>query len=308
MGYYAQFSPTDQAAQRSLAKNRAGLTSVSPLWYSLKADGSLVRRGYDRTALLSVAGGAGLPVLALVTNSGLNDTILLDPAARDRSIEAVYRLVKENHLAGVNIDFEGLSPSSSRGLTTFMRRLYERLKPEGYLVTIAVAPRQSDSAASNDWVAAYDYAALAPWVDYLVLMAYDQHWQTGPAGPVASLGWVEETVRYAVSRVPREKVLLGLAGYGYDWGSDGSNAVVPAAEAARLAQRYGTRLRWDDAASEATFTYWQGKVKHTVWVENSYAVELRLALASRYRLAGVALWRLGQEEDRLWTVLRRFAG
>lgn len=307
MGYYAQFAPDDLAAQRSLSRHRGQLTSVAPLWYSLSADGSLVRRGYDRTPLFTTAGEAGLPVLALVTNARTNDAILTDPQARARGVEALYRLVRENRLAGVNVDFEGLEPSSARALTAFMRQLYQRLKPEGYLVTMAVAARQSDDAAGNDWVAAYDYAALAPWVDYLVVMAYDQHWQTGPPGPVAALGWVEQTIRYALARVPREKLLLGLAGYGYDWGSDGTTAVVPAAEAESLARRHGTRLTWDDAASEATFTYWRGGVKHTVWVENSYAVELRLALATKYRLAGVALWRLGQEEERLWTVLSRFA-
>lgn len=308
LGYYAQFSPTDLAAQRSLASHRSELTSVAPLWYSLAADGSLTRRGYDRRPLLSVTGAARLPVLALVTNAGMNNAVLTDPAARRRGVEALYQLVRASGLAGVNIDFEGLKPSSGPGLTAFLRQLYGRLHPEGYLVTAAVAARQSADPSANDWVAAYDYGALAPWVDYLVVMAYDQHWQTGTAGPVAGLGWVEQTVRYAVSQVPREKIVLGLAGYGYDWGSDGSNAVVPAAEAEGLARRYGTRLAWDDASSEPTFTYWRGGVKHEVWVENSYAVELRLALAARYRLGGVALWRLGQEEDRLWTVLGRFAG
>lgn len=195
---------------------------------------------------------------------------------------------------------------SAKGPTS--DQLHRRLKPEGYVVTMAVPARRSDDVAANDWVAAYDYGALGPWVDYLALMTYDQHWQTGPPGPVAALWWVEESLRYAVARVPRTKLLLGLAGYGYDWGGVGPAEVLSAAEAERLAARHGTRLRWDDAAAEATFSYWRDGVQHTVWLENSYSVDLRLRLVDQYGLAGVALWRLGQEEARLWEVLGRWQG
>ncbi|MGE5623558.1 MAG: glycosyl hydrolase family 18 protein [Methanocella sp.] len=305
LGYYAQFAPGDRGAQDSLSDNRGRLTSVAPLWYSLSAEGRVVRRGYDHAPVIRVAGSAGLPVLALVTNSGMNSSVVVDPAARSRAVEAVFDLVRSEGLGGVNIDFEGLKPWAGAGFTAFVREVAERLRPKGYLVTVAVPARRNDNPA-DDWIAAYDYAALGRAADYLVLMTYDQHWQTGSPGPVAALRWVEEVVRYATARVAPGKLLLGLAGYGYDWGPGKEAQVVPAADAAGLAARHGTKLRWDEAAAEATFTYWQGGAKHTVWLENSYSVERRLTLVDKYRLAGVALWRLGQEEDRLWEVLDRF--
>lgn len=305
LGYYAQFAPDDRGAQESLAGNRSRLTSVAPLWYSLSAAGRVVRRGYDHAPVIRMAGAAGLPVLALITNSGMNSSVVADPAARSRAVEAVFELVRSEGLGGVNIDFEGLKPWAGAGFTAFVREVAERLRPAGYLVTVAVPARRNDNP-DDDWIAAYDYAALGRAADYLVLMTYDQHWQTGSPGPVAALWWVEEVVRYAAARVSPRKLLLGLAGYGYDWGPGKEAQVVHAAAAADLAARHGTRLRWDEAAAEATFTYWQGGAKHTVWVENSYSVEQRLALVDKYRLAGVALWRLGQEEDRLWEVLDRF--
>ncbi|MGE5553340.1 MAG: glycosyl hydrolase family 18 protein [Betaproteobacteria bacterium] len=305
LGYYAQFSPDDRAAQDSLTTHRHQLTSVAPLWYSLSASGTLVRRGYDHAPVRQVASQAGLPVLALVTNSGMNNAVVTDPHSRARAIETLHELVRREGLGGVNIDFEGLKPAAGAAFTAFVRELAQRLRPEGYLVTVAVPARRTDDPG-DDWTSAYDYGALGKVADYLVLMAYDQHWQTGTPGPVAALWWVEDVVRYAVARVPAKRLLLGLAGYGYDW-SDGPQAqVVPAAGAERLAVRHGVRLRWDETAAEATFTYWQGATRHTVWVENSYSVEQRLPLVAKYGLAGVALWRLGQEEDRLWQILDRF--
>jgi len=68
----------------------------------------------------------------------------------------------------------------------------------------------------DNWSSAFDYAAIGKYADWVQIMTYDEHWSGGTPGPIASLPWVENVIKYAITVIPKEKILLGVAAYGYD--------------------------------------------------------------------------------------------
>lgn len=302
LGYYVTDWAGDRASYNSLAAHADQINFVSPFWFSILRDGTIRLRGYDHSALQTLARQKGVKTLALVTNPGHHDAMLKDPQVRQTSIDNLLAWLEKYQLDGVNIDFEGAPPEDRDKLTAYMKALHEQLAPKGYYVTIAVVASASPSP-NDEWAGIFDYQALAPYVDFMVLMTYDQHEESSPPGPVAAQNWVEARVKYILTQVPAAKVVLGLAGYGYDWSKKGVETVF-ARQAKELAATYGAEIKRDEQSGEANFTYVDAEgIQHRVWYEDSVSVAQKLRLVDKYGLRGVALWRLGQEEEAFWDAL-----
>ncbi len=304
MGYYDQNWSGDQDAWNSLAAHAKQMDFVSPFWFSVATDGSVSNRGWNWSQVVQTSHAAGTKVLALFNNANGDDTVLQSAASRQAAAANIAVGVTQYGLDGAVLDFESLAQSDRSRLTALITDLASRLHASGKLLAVAVGPQWSPDLSLNDGAAAYDYAAIGKVADYLQIMTYDQHTLAGAAGPIAAVSWVDDVAHFAVSQVPAAKILLGIAAYGYEWPPHDQWGVVYAKDAAGLAASKGAAINWDDTAQEPNFTYKDGSgIGHTVWFENSWAVAPKLQVAQKYGLAGVALWRLGQEDDRLWTVL-----
>jgi spore germination protein len=153
---------------------------------------------------------------------------------------------------------------------------------------------------------AYPYPLIGRIADEVRVMAYDHSYSTSTPGSVAPLSWVEAVVSYAVDRIPRARLMLGLAIYGYDW-TETSGQDIGGADAARLAARYGLQPRWDGATASWTFVYEQDGQRHTVWYEDARSIEAKQQVAIRNRLRGLGIWRIGGEDPQLWTAVAHAA-
>lgn len=271
----------------------------------------------DVAQALQLAGGHGVRSHALVHNIGVTQSgavnfsgsmihrVLADPAVRAQTIEAIYRHLVNWGMNGVHVDFENVQPSDRQNLNQFLKELSERLKPAGLEVSIAV-PAKTQENYMNSFSGAYDYATIARYVDAMMIMAYDEHWRGGPPGPVASVGWVERVVRYALSAgVPPEKIVLGVPAYGYDWPPSGRGRAVTYRQAMEQASQHGVRIEWDDVAKVPYYRYGGGR---TVYFENRSSLSHKLEIVKKYGLAGISLWRLGQEDPGIWSVIREQLG
>lgn len=304
MGFYDQNWSNDNDAFNSLAAHASQLDFVSPFWFSVEADGSVSSQGWSWSRVIQTSHDAGAKVLALFNNDSGDDTVLHSASARKAAAAAIAAAVENNGLDGAVLDFESLVPSDRSGLTALVGDLAGRLHANGDLLAVAVGPKWSSDESLNDVAAAYDYQALGALADYVQIMTYDQHTEDGSAGPIASISWVDDVAHFAITQIPASKILLGLAAYGYNWPAPDDWGVVPSRDALSLASSHGASVVWDDTAQEPHFSYWDSNgVQHSVWFENSYAAAAKIQVAQKYGLAGVALWRLGQEEDRFWTVL-----
>ncbi len=300
---WAYYVTWDPSSLESLKQNSKLLDFVSPYYFILEPDGTITSS--EPSSSLPAANARIVP---MVKNRAQYDDFhaqISDRASRASIVARLTNLVTAKSYAGIHIDFEGLLSSDRPFLTAFMAELSSALRPSGKLVTMAVAAKTYDS--TTGWAGAYDYAALAPYVDLVTVMAYDYHYSGSPSpGPVAPIEWVSRVAEFAGSQFGSGKVLLGIPLYGYDW-----NLVTgPPAKARRygdivdLVSTYGGTMSFDDGSKAAYYRYTASDGSpHEVWFENADSVRAKIEVAKKYNLAGIALWRLGQEDSQVWSVI-----
>ncbi|MDA8193173.1 MAG: glycosyl hydrolase family 18 protein [Thermaerobacter sp.] len=301
VGFYENQSPGDPhpGSLASLQRNASRITTVSPLWFSVNPDGTVSDLGYD-AAVVAFSHQHHIAVVPLVTNAAGSSSVLWLHSTRQAAARNIAQTVRNDHLDGVNLDFELLNPSSRDSLSRFVADLAHALHPMNKVLAVSVFPLVDIPWSVNG---ADDYAALAQSANYLVMMAYDHHYSGGPAGPVAPYGWVEANVDAALRVVPANHLVLAIGMYGYDWinnGQSGPAATVSDVQAKALAQRYGASIQYLAADSQNMFTYQNGGIPHIVYFMGNRSAQARLGLARQKHLAGVALWRLGDEDPAFW--------
>ncbi len=312
LGYYV--TDARSPSLTSLRSYYDTLTAISPWTWEVTSDGRLVQAfsSDDTSQALKFAGERGLRTYALIHNftidakgnhnfnATLAHKLLSNPTARQRLIRNIKDTLTAWRMTGVHIDFEMVLAKDRQNLIAFMQELYNALHPAGFEVTMAVPSKTRDSV-NDSWSGGYDYSTLARYVDQMVLMTYDEHWRGGEPGPVASINWVENVVRFALKEgVPSRKIVLGLAGYGYDWPRRGQARAVTYSQALSLVNSNKVSVKWDATAKVPYFRYGDGR---QVWFENKQSISYKLALVTKHNLAGVALWRLGQEDPGIWPII-----
>ncbi|HYE84316.1 MAG TPA: glycosyl hydrolase family 18 protein [Clostridia bacterium] len=294
----------------SKLKSIEGLDVVSPTWFNIvdkqgtvmnKADGGYVnwahRNNYKVWALV---GNGSDPD---ITHEFLNNT-----DTREKITQQLLIYAKLYKLDGINIDFENIYLKDKNMLTQFMRELTPLLKEQGLTVSIDVTFRSS----SENWSMCYDRKALAEIVDYIAVMAYDQHWAASPvAGSVAEFGWVESNLIRILEEVPNEKVLLGLPFYTRVWKEqtvDGklkvSSSAVSMDTVEKVLKERKPKVTWNEESGQHYTEYKVGKVTNKIWIEDNESINLKTSLVHKYNLAGAASWRKGFESEDIWAVLQ----
>ncbi|MCW3109684.1 MAG: glycosyltransferase, partial [Segetibacter sp.] len=209
----------------------------------------------------------------------------------ERLINDLIRLLTQNHFDGINIDFEELVEAQNEVLSGFQKELYEKLHAKNLLVTQDIIPFNED----------YDYKALAKYNDYLFLMAYDEHSSDGKAGDIGSQKWMEAAVGQMAKVVPAKKMILGMAGYGYDWPEKGTAETVTYQEALSTAKESEAEVDFDNDSYNLHYSYYDDSDHlHKVFFTDAGTNFNTLRFATEFGLAGTALWRLGSEDSRLW--------
>ena len=307
-GYYVENYQDDPVGQTALAKNLGLINTVIPFSYKVDQYGSISGRHYSKPFQLAKSSGA--QTLALVNNiqgSNFNTNtihrMLSNASSRSRAVNGIARLLVEKGYRGVNIDFENIRASDRIYLTAFFRELAATLRPKNLLVTASVPAKTYDDKSSAH-SGAFDYQALAPYLDMVMIMTYDEHYAGGDPGPVASLPWVEKVINYTMKSFPPQKVVLGIAAYGYDW-SWGKGKALQNKGIQNLIKKYQIAPKWHSEYKVPYFTYKSWGVTHQVWYENSYSASYKADLVKKYGLKGVAVWRLGYEDPNIWSILRQ---
>lgn len=313
LGYYAEDYPGDSRSLDSLKNSLDQVDLVVNFQLKVDAKGNITTGAYP--ALMEEASRTGIPVQGLLHNLGPNGfdiavarAVLSDPAVREITIENLVSAAQTHKLSGINVDIENVPPDLRHQYTEFVRLLSQRLKPLGLGLTLSIPAKTFDDTRSS-WSGAFDYKALGQLADYIVPMAYDEHLPGFQAGPVASLGWVDKVAAFAASQIPPEKVLLGVAAYGYDWKkgtTTGRGLSVPAAMS--LALKNGVQVEWNETAQVPYFTYVSGGQERIVYFENARSLKPKLELVRKYNLGGIGIWRLGLEEPSIWSAIQAELG
>jgi spore germination protein len=275
---------------------------LSPFWYSLDDSGQ-IRVNRNRAEVCDFATSQGIPILPLVTNwQGRSGGFLIREQARQASLSNLRELAQ--NFQGLILDIENLPPNYKEPLARYVQELSSLLFKDQKQLLVCVYP-QVDFPASRSGI--HDYQALSAACDGLILMAYDDHRPGTPAGPVAPISWVEANLKNAIHSVPPEKLWLGIPGYGYRWRraharDAGTNPVaLPAWKVEQEAREKNIPTQWDFNSQAPFLIYPEGNVT-VAWYENRRSMAGKIKLAQKYRLPGVALWRLGYEVKDFWSL------
>jgi len=307
----AFYSPWSQPAHISLRNYAGKLNSIFPEWFFV-GDGALGLKSNLDTFGLNLMQKNNLKIYPVVSNFSatkqdfdgrLVRPLLHNAEIRDRFIQKLRDSLVTHDFQGVNIDFEEINENDPKYLVDFMEALYKTLHPLKKLVTIDVTPENDD----------YDYDKLANWSDYIVLMAYDQHYDESIPGPVSGQKWVEQAMDVAAKDIPSGKIILGLAGYGYDWPRSGRAESISYPQALDRAEENHAEIAFDGESYNLHFTYTTKDVpengngdqpqdvQHEVWFNDAATIYNTVRFADEYGAAGTVLWRMGVEDTRLWS-------
>lgn len=305
--YYVKWDPASWASLQAAANS---LDYVSPFYYSVDGQGNFT--GTPDPKVDQFLRAKQIKILPTVKNGAEYEAfqpVLDDPVIRRQTIDRIVQIVEANHYDGINIDYEALRGSSRDALTAYLAELATALHARNKLMTTAVAAKTGDT--QTGWAGAYDYAALARFNDWIFIMGYGYRVpSSATVGSVGPRDWVDRVAAYAASHVPPEKLVLGLAWYGYDWNiTDRSQTKsVRYADAVSLARQAGAAIERDTFEQVAHFRYRSGDQDHEVWFEDAPGVAAKAQIAAHYGIAGIGGWRLGHEDPAVWSILARWAG
>lgn len=297
----------------TLRKTLPYLTYLSIFSYEVRPDGSLST--LDDIPLINAARAVNVAPLMVITNieeggsfnSDLARTILTNTEVQDTLINNVIQNLRNKNYYGLDIDFEYIYPEDRENYNNFLRKIISRLRPLGYHITTALAPKISADQPGLLYEA-HDYPVVGALVDRVILMTYEWGYTFGPPLAVAPINEVRRVISYAVTAIPREKILMGIPNYGYDWTLPyrrGTAArTISNVEAVDLAARTGSIIQFDENSMAPFFNYYDSMGRpHVVWFEDARSIDAKLRLVNQYRLGGISYWTIGRWFPQNWLVL-----
>ena len=292
---------------------KGSLSDISPNYFDINEDGSLrLTMAVDRKFVTDMH-ESGVKVTPFLSNHWNRQKGINALANREKLSSQLVAAMEEYDLDGVNIDIENVTEKEKNDYTDFVR-LVRQKTPSGKSVSVAVAA--NPWKLTTGWHGSYDYAKLAHYSDYLMLMAYDQHYEGGPAGPVAGYSFVADSIKEALNHIPAEKLVLGIPFYGRLWkqGSGYGGYGISNRQVEELIEKYRGNVVYDNTtrSAKATITILKNDIKpvvlgqkldegkYDIWYENEDSIKSKLSLVGKYNLKGAGSWSLGQEAKSTW--------
>jgi cellulose synthase/poly-beta-1,6-N-acetylglucosamine synthase-like glycosyltransferase/spore germination protein YaaH/peptidoglycan/xylan/chitin deacetylase (PgdA/CDA1 family) len=303
---------TANTSYPDLQKNADKLNTIFPEWFFIDTVTFHLQTRID-SAGLALMKQKQLRIMPIVSNfrsiskgfdGKLLHRILNDSVLQRNFIQQIADTLSYYQLNGINIDFEELAETNNAPLTQFQKKLYEKLHGRGMLVSMDVEPKNND----------YDYTKLSAYNDYIVLMAYDEfNNSTGP-GPISGQKWIEDAVSWTAERIEPSKIILGIAGFGYDWANGKHELDYTYNDAINKAKALDAKIIYDNDSYNLHYSYESDetdtsgdvdKISHDVWFTDAATTFNILRFSDEFPTAGTVLWRLGSEDQRMWKYYSR---
>lgn len=220
--------------------------------------------------------------------------IITDKKRTKDFLEQVVNNAKAGNYQGVTFDFENLRPTDIDDYVSFLKKAKVVLK-NNKLVSTATVP-----LGDNTW----DLKKFNNVCDKIFLMAYDENWIGGPAGPIASQNWFITNVKDAIEKIGKDKSIVAIGNYAYDWPKGQKGEVRTVEEAWLIAHDSDAKISFDQQSGNSTFSYKQDGIDHTVWLLDATSGWNELQATKSMGAYGIALWRLGSEDSTFWNALQ----
>lgn len=318
LGFYTEQEGTYPGSQPTVNAHFNSLSIIAPFWYKLddKSPGNLIASvpADHKRKIIQSAHKKHLKVYMVVHNlfyetvekgKQVASNVLDNDHNRTIFIQNLQNEIKQFKYDGINIDMENLNLTDRDSFSQLIKKLTDVLNQEGKVVTVSVPANTGDSRA-NPWSPWFNYEKLGRYANGLMLMTYDEHNPRTNPGSTASVNWTEATIRYALkNKVPSSKILLGIAGYGWDWDTARGKAVYSSyTQLMEQKTKYKAKVKWDSRSQTPYFSYVDEEHhSHQAWFEDRDSLKFKLKLVEKYNLRGIGIWRLGLEDPLYWKTI-----
>lgn len=280
------------------------MTYISPFAYLVNEDGTLVNIE-DEAAIAEAYARGAVPVMTIVNFAykvaGENraNIILNNPDILKTLQDNLINIMKDKGYQGINIDFEYVLPEDREAYNSFLESTVNKLHNEGYFVTTSLAPKYN-AEQKGLLYEAHDYPVHGKFADFVVLMTYEWGWSGGPPRAVSPINEIEKVLDYAVSVIPKDKILMGFQIYARDWQlpfQEGQiAATISMQEAMNIAYEHLSEIKYDYVSQSPYFNYTDADGNaHVVWFEDARSAQAKFDAVKEYGLRGISYWGLGYE-------------
>ena len=311
---WIQASSDLEQARQSFTNNAEIFATISPFWYSAQEDGSIEKRGeIMNEAMNAAAEDKGVKIVPSITNNFDKDSklskLLKNDDSTNRHVGVIVNEVVNNNYDGIDIDYENLDPAVKNKYTAFIQALAEELHAREKIISVTVQAKQSDT---QNWsgAGALDFTKLGEVADQFRIMTYDYSRANTAPGPIAPVYWMKEVVEYAKTRVPKEKIIVGIPFYGYLWCTTGSsedcqNKGLTWEGVNNLIAKHDPTLEWNNVAQAPWFMFVdENNNNKIVNYEDHKSLAAKLDTVKELDVGGIAIWRLGSEDPQSFTVIK----
>lgn len=303
----AWFQVSGTAGNSSIDNNMStisGVNVIAPTWYSV-TDASGNMSSYASADFVSKMHQRGIDVWALVSDFDTNvdfAQLYSSKAARTNMVNKLVGEAKSYGFDGINLDYENIKSAYAKDYLQFVRELSVACERNGIVLS-------TDNYKPEAYNRCYNLKEQSKFVDYVIVMAYDEHYAGTDAGSVASLPFVKEAVEDTVQLVGKEHVIAGIPFYTRIWtttdGNTTSRAVGMQAAIDQL-NSDGQVALWNDDCGQYVASYTVGSSTRQIWFEEEKSIKAKMQVIQQENTAGVACWKLGLEKSTVWSVISQY--
>lgn len=313
-GYHMSYAYFETGSQIIDTLNKTGdvLDVVSPSYFDLTPDGNLQLTSQFDPYTIKQMQNNGFKVVPFLANHWDREVGRAAIYNRDNLVREIADVINKHNLDGVNVDIENVTLEDKEAFTLFVKALREAL-PKEKEVSVAVAA--NPHGYTEGWYGSYDYTNLAKYADYLLIMSYDEHYETGDPGPISSIGFVEDSINHALKYAPSSKIVIGMPFFGRYWSDDGNikgkgTSLIKINE---LISKYNGTVNYDNNSkspmAKVNITGYEvgfPKGGYTIWFENEESILNKLKLIEKYNLRGAGSWSLHQATQNIWNAYNQW--
>lgn len=305
--WHQSTSTESNDAMAEMTAEMTGVNVISPTWFSVTDEtgtiSSLASADY-----VKLAHDAGREVWGLIDNfnEAFDETTDLAYASvRSRIIEQLLAEAASCGMDGINVDFENLKEAGIPHYLQFLRELTSAAHAQNLVVSV-------DTPVPQAYTMYYQRGEQARFVDYMIVMAYDEHFAgSEEAGSVSSLPFVQQAVEEMTRVMPADQVICGIPFYTRVWTEKfGQSAIISEVLGMDGAKNYAKENQmtetWDASLGQNVATVETSDARYTIWMEDEQSMEEKLKVIQSADLAGVAEWKLGFERADVWSLISEY--
>lgn len=305
--WHQSTSTESNDAMAEMTAEMTGVNVISPTWFSV-TDGTGTISSLASADYVKLAHEAGREVWGLIDNfnEAFDETTDLAYASvRSRIIEQLLAEAASCGMDGINVDFENLKEAGIPHYLQFLRELTSAAHAQNLVVSV-------DTPVPQAYTMYYQRGEQARFVDYMIVMAYDEHFAgSEEAGSVSSLPFVQQAVEEMTRVMPADQVICGIPFYTRVWTEKfGQSAITSEVLGMDGAKNYAKENQmtetWDASLGQNVATVETSDARYTIWMEDEQSMEEKLKVIQSADLAGVAEWKLGFERADVWSLISKY--